>query len=95
MVFDTGSGKPVASLPSVSLADDMAYDAANKRIYVSGDQFVAVYSQKDADHYEQIAKVPSGHRAKVSIYVPEFKTLYVAAGAEGDKPSRLLMYEVR
>ena len=95
VVFDTGSGKPVASLPSVSLADDMAYDAANKRIYVSGDQFVAVYSQKDADHYEQIAKVPSGHRAKVSIYVPEFKTLYVAAGAEGDKPSRLLMYEVQ
>lgn len=93
IALDTDSGKAVASLPTVGLADDMSYDTARKRIYVSGDRFVSVISQKDPDHYEEIAKVPSGHRAKVSIFVPELNTLYVAAVAEGTTPAKLLLYE--
>lgn len=95
VAFDTDSGKPVATLPSVPLADDMTYDAANKRIYVSGDGFVEVYAQNDPDHYVELAHVPSGHRAKVSVYVPDLKTLYVAAVADDKNPARLLMYEVQ
>jgi sugar lactone lactonase YvrE len=95
VAFDTDSGKPVAALPCVPMADDMTYDAANKRIYVSGDGFVAVYSQKDSDHYVELARVPSGHRAKVSVYVPDLKTLYVAAAADDKNPARLLMYGVQ
>ena len=95
-VFDTESGKVVASLPSVSRADDMAYDAQRKRIYVSGgDGFVAVYSQKDPDHYEQIGRVPSGPGGKISIFVPELNRLYVAASAEGASPAKILIYDVK
>jgi WD40 repeat protein len=47
VVFDTASGKVVASLPSVDRADDMAYDSANKMIYVSGgDGFVGVFPKR-------------------------------------------------
>jgi DNA-binding beta-propeller fold protein YncE len=95
VIFDTVSGKPVASLPCVGLADDMTFDKATKRIYVSGEGFVGVYAQKNPDHYEQIAKVPSGHRAKVSLFVPELKSLYVATVADGTTPARLLIYEVQ
>ena len=95
VVFDTDSGKPIAILPSVPLADDMTYDSTNRRIYVSGDGFVGVYSQKDPDHYVEVARVASGHRAKVSVYVPDLKTLYVAAAADDKNPARLLMYEVQ
>jgi DNA-binding beta-propeller fold protein YncE len=95
VVFDTESGKAVATLDCVGLADDMTYDEANKRIYVSGDKFVEVFSEQDPDHYTEAGKVPSGHRAKVSIYVPELKSFYVASVAEGNTPAKLLIYDVK
>jgi DNA-binding beta-propeller fold protein YncE len=95
VVFNTETGEAVASLPAVDRADDMAFDPTHKRIYVSGgDGFVGVYEQTDPDHYRQIAHVPSGPKAKISVYVPELKQLYVAASAEGTKPAKLLIYSV-
>jgi DNA-binding beta-propeller fold protein YncE len=95
-VFDTESGKAIASLPCVARADDMAYDSATKRIYVSGgDGFVGVYAQNNRDTYKEIAHIPSGPAAKISIFVPELKRLYVAASAAGAKPAKILIYEVK
>jgi hypothetical protein len=95
IVFDTESGKAVQSLPSVDRADDMYYNAKSKEIYVSGgDGFAMVYSQKDPDHYEQIAKVPTGPAAKISIFIPELSRLYVAASAKGTESAKLLIYKV-
>jgi hypothetical protein len=81
MVFDTESGKEVARLERFDGIDDVWYDAAHKRIYASGgrgpggdafvDGSVAVYQQKDPDHYELIAKVPSQFGACTSIWVPQ------------------------
>jgi len=96
VVFDTETGKVVAALPSVDRADDMAYDSANKMIYVSGgDGFISVYSQKDPDHYEHVANVASGPAAKVSMFVPELKRLYVASSAKGTEPAKILIYNVK
>jgi DNA-binding beta-propeller fold protein YncE len=95
VVIDTQTGQEVASLPSVDRADDMAYNPKTKQIYVSGgDGFIGVYSQKDPDHYEEIAKVPSGPAAKISIFVPELNRLYVAASAKGADSAKLLIYKV-
>jgi DNA-binding beta-propeller fold protein YncE len=94
VVFDTESGKQVASLPTVDRADDMAYDSKRKQIYISGGNgFIAVYSQKDPDHYEEIAKVPSGPAAKISIFIPQLDRLYVAASALGTNSAKLLIYK--
>jgi len=95
VVFNTETGEAVASLPTVGRADDMAFDPNSRRLYVSGgDGFIGVFAQSDPDHYNQIAHVPSGPKAKVSIYVPELKQLYVAASAEGTIPAKLLVYSV-
>ena len=95
IVFDTESGKEVASLPSVDRGDDMAYNSKTKQIYVSGgDGFIGVYAQKDPDHYEEIAKVPSGPAAKISIFIPELNRLYVAASAKGANSAKLLIYQI-
>jgi len=94
--FDTETGKVVATLPAVSRADDMAYDAQRKQIYVSGgDGFVGVYAQKDPDHYKQVGHVPSGPGAKISVFVPELNRLYVAATAEGANPAKILIYDIK
>jgi DNA-binding beta-propeller fold protein YncE len=96
VVFNTETGEAVASLPTVGRADDMAFDPTSRRLYVSGgDGFIGVFAQSDPDHYNQIAHVPSGPKAKVSIYVPELKQLYVAASAEGTIPAKLLVYSVK
>jgi DNA-binding beta-propeller fold protein YncE len=95
IVFDTESGNEVASLPSVDRGDDMAYNSKTKQIYVSGgDGFIGVYAQKDPDHYEEVAKVPSGPAAKISIFIPELNRLYVAASAKGANSAKLLIYQI-
>jgi DNA-binding beta-propeller fold protein YncE len=96
IVFDTESGKQIASLPAVGRADDMAYDSENKRIYVAGgDGFIGVYAQKDPDHYEEVEKVPSGPVGKTAIFIPELKRLYVATVAQGTNPAKLLIFDVK
>jgi DNA-binding beta-propeller fold protein YncE len=71
LALDTDTGKVVASLPGASDTDDMAYDAVRKRIYVpSGEGFIFVYQQIDADHYERIAKIPSAIGARTGILRP-------------------------
>jgi DNA-binding beta-propeller fold protein YncE len=64
VVIDSDTGKVTASIPCVAMVDDIAYDAKLKRIYLSGDQFVEVFKQDDADHYTSLGKVPTSSRAK-------------------------------
>ncbi|HWC17608.1 MAG TPA: hypothetical protein VG498_11380, partial [Terriglobales bacterium] len=58
VVLDTDSGKQVGAWETAARSDGMAFDAARKRIYVPGAEgYIAVYQQKDADHYELTAKI--------------------------------------
>jgi DNA-binding beta-propeller fold protein YncE len=84
-VFSTETGKVVASLPCVGVNDDMTFDSKRKRIYVTGDGATSVFEQRDADHYEHLVDVPTGFRAKTSLYVPELNRLYIAMSG-GNKP---------
>ena len=56
----------------------MMFDAARKRIYVTGTETATVIQQKDADHYEHVAEVPTGYRSKTSIFIHELNRVYVA-----------------
>ncbi len=94
IVLDTDSGKVVTSLPCVSDNDDMAYDSASKRIYISGSGFVDVYRQKDADHYDQIAHVATAFKARTSILVPELKKYYLAVSHHGATAAAVRVYDV-
>ncbi len=75
------------------LNDDMWFDAAHKRIYATGTETTTVFEQEDADHYKHLADVPTGFRAKTSIFVPELKRLYVAVSGKG-KPNAQLALQV-
>jgi DNA-binding beta-propeller fold protein YncE len=97
IVFDTDTGKVVASLPCVGVNSDMSFDVARKRIYLTGSETASVFEQRDADHYRHIAEVPTAYRAKSSIFVPELKRLYVAVSGKGkpDAKLELQIYEVQ
>jgi len=59
-VYDTDTGKVVTVLPTAEMHDDMWFDVARKRIYVTGTETTAVMEQHDADHYTHAADVPTG-----------------------------------
>ena len=77
----------------------MAYDATRKRIYVpSGEGFIFVYQQIDADHYERIAKIQSAIGARTSAYygqVGKHISLYLAVPGRANKGAELWIYETR
>ena len=93
-VLDSDSGKIVVTLPTAEMTDDMAFDPASKRIYVACNDFAVVYQQKDADHYEEIGRVPTGFRAKTAILVPQLKRYYVAAPRHEKDAAGVKVYEV-
>jgi DNA-binding beta-propeller fold protein YncE len=94
-VLDSDSGKIIATLPTAEMTDDMAFDPAGKRIYVACNDFSVVYSQKDADHYEELGRVPTGFRAKTAIFVPQLKRYYVAAPRHEKEMAKVLVFEIQ
>jgi DNA-binding beta-propeller fold protein YncE len=95
LVLDTADGKEVASVDITGDTDDLFYDASLKRIYVSGGAgSVSVIEQKEPDHYNVIATIPSGEGARTSLFAPEFKRLYVARPHRGKQAAGLLVFAV-
>ena len=79
VVMDSETGKVVQALDSVGGADEIQYDPASRRIYLSGSTgFVDVFQQLDPDHYQLLAKVPTGALAKTGLFVPEWKRYFSA-----------------
>ena len=91
IVFNTETGKVVSSIPCVGVNSDMSFDVARKRIYVTGSDTASVFEQRDADHYEHIAEVPTAYRAKSSIFVPQLKRLYIADSGKGKPDAQLAL----
>jgi DNA-binding beta-propeller fold protein YncE len=94
VVIDTGTGRSVASFDAPARTNGMMFDKANRRIYAAGDDYVGVFQQIDADHYEELARVPSEKGAKTALLVPELRRLYVAVGGSDKNKAGLLRYEV-
>lgn len=105
LVFDTTSGKSVASLEAAS-SDDIFYDANKGRIYLLGQTtesdpraagrgFINVFQQDDADHYAKIADYPTGSGAWTGFFVPEWGELFVATRRQGSLSAEILVYETK
>jgi DNA-binding beta-propeller fold protein YncE len=99
-VFDTGSGRLVAALPTVQDSDDLYYDSARKRIYVPGGEgYISVFQQEDADHYRLLAKVPTAIGARTAGYFGKgrkgFDRFYLAVPARADRGAEVWIYTVQ
>jgi DNA-binding beta-propeller fold protein YncE len=98
IAMDSATGKEVASLPTVEGMDGVYFNAAQKRVYISGGRdndvgYVFVYQQKDADHYDVIGKIPTRPGAGTSFWSPELKRYYVAAPAHDNEDAAILVFE--
>ena len=95
LVLDMHSGAVVAKLPSVADADDVYYDPARRRIYVSGGGGeVDVYRQIDRNRYRRIAQVPTSAGARTSLFVPQVSDLFVAGRQVDGRPAEIRVFKI-
>jgi len=96
LVFDTSSGKIVASTEIVGDTDDLFYDSGRKRVYVSGGEgYLDVIQQSPADRLTRMAHVRTADGARTSLFVPDEHRLYVAVPHRGAQKAAIRIYEVR
>ena len=95
IVLNSDSGAIVASLPCGHMVDDIAYDPKSKRIYLTGSDFIDVFQQRDADHYELVGQVPTAFRAKTAILVPQLNRYYLAVPRHEDKSAEVRVFQVQ
>jgi DNA-binding beta-propeller fold protein YncE len=98
IAMDSQTGKEIANLPTVEGMDGVYFDAAHKRVYVSGGRdydvgYIFVYQQKDADHYEAVGKIPTKSGAGTSFWSPELNRYYVGAPAHDREDAAILVFE--
>lgn len=93
VVFDSASGKSVASLDIAAESDGVHYDAARRRIYVScGAGSLDIITQIDADHYALAGRVPTAKGAGTSWFSPELDRLYLAVPAHEGLAAEMRVY---
>ena len=89
------AGKTVASVNIVGDTDDLFYDAANRRIYVSGGEGnVTIISQESPDAYKVIGSVDTASGSRTSYFVPDTATLYVAVPQRGTQQAELRVFQI-
>jgi hypothetical protein len=96
LIFDTESGKEIASLEIAAGSDDLFYNSARARVYVlTRERALDVFSQKDPDHYERIARYPTPLRTQTGLFVAEWGKLFAAAPSQDDHQAEILVYEAK
>lgn len=97
IVFDTDSGKIVASFPSTGqfISDDAVYDPGSKRLYVAGTPFINVFQQRSPNGYQLLGQVPSSYHAVTAILVPQLNRYYVAVNHHGNVDAMVQVYELQ
>lgn len=94
LVFDTETGKEVASGEIAGSTDDLFYDSRRSRVYVLTSQgFLEVFQQKDPDHYERIARYPTPPRTQTGLFVPEWGKLFAAVQKQGEQSAEIRVYQ--
>ena len=99
-VFNTSTGKMIASVPTVQDTDDLYYSAEKKRVFVPGREgAIWVYQQTDPDHYTIISKVPTVVGAGTAGYFgrqgKSFDRFYLAVSATANTNPEVRIYTVR
>lgn len=96
IVYDTSSGKPMTSFDIVGDTDDLFYDAARKRLYVSGGEgFVDVFDAQGMNTLTRIAHIATATGARTSLFVADQSRLYLAVPHRGSQKAAIRVYEAR
>lgn len=93
--MDTTTGRRVADLEIVGDTDDLFYDAAKKRIYVTGGAgAIDVIEQRDADHYKVREHVTTAAGARTAFFSADLQVLFLAVPQRGGQGAEIRSYRI-
>lgn len=96
VILDTETGKEIASFGTVGDVDDVFYDSARKLLFaIGGEGSVDLFTQKDANHYEFLTRIPTVSGARTGLWSPEQNRLYIAAPAGAGRDAQIMIYELQ
>jgi DNA-binding beta-propeller fold protein YncE len=79
VIMDADSGKVIDALDTEGGVDEVEWEPKTRRIYYTGTtEFIEVFKQIDADHYQSLGKAETGALAKTSLLVPQMNRFYSA-----------------
>jgi DNA-binding beta-propeller fold protein YncE len=94
LVLDDQSGKTIAETDCVGDTDDLFYDAARKRIYISGGAgSITVVQQTDADHYQVVGNIKTASGARTSFFSSDTGELYLAVPHRGAQRAEIRVFK--
>ncbi|HEY4444366.1 MAG TPA: hypothetical protein VGN30_08775 [Steroidobacteraceae bacterium] len=94
LVFDTQTGKEVASVETSGGSDDLFYDAKSGRIYVlTSAESLDVFQHHDPDRYERMAQYPTPPHTQTGLFVPEWGRLFAASQSQGEHSAEIRIYQ--
>lgn len=96
LALDMDSGRVIGKRPVVGDCDDVFFDPLTKRLYATGGEGkVSVFQQQNADHYTEIASVPTRNGARTSLFSPETHSLFVAARRQGSDAAVIYEFDAQ
>ena len=96
LVFDMTTGKQSASFDTVGDTDDLFYDVARRRVYVTGGEgFIDVVQDQGANGFARVAHIPTAAGARTSLFVADQGRLYLAVPHRGSQKAEIRVFEAR
>jgi DNA-binding beta-propeller fold protein YncE len=93
LIYDTESGKMVASASIAGDTDDLFYDSRKRLIYVAGGGgAITVIEQTDADRYRPIETIATAPGARTALFAPDLRRLFLAVPHRGSQPAAIWIY---
>lgn len=94
LVYDTTTGKETGSFEIVGDTDDLFYDAARKRLYVSGGEgYLDVIQDSGGGRFTRVAHMPTAAGARTSLFVPDQNRLFLAVPHRGSQRAEIREFE--
>jgi len=96
LVYDTTTGKDISAFEIVGDTDDLFYDSARQRLYVSGGEgYIDAFQIDDASRAMRMAHVATAAGARTSLFVPDQNRLFLAVPHRGNQQAEIRIYQVR
>jgi hypothetical protein len=74
--------------------DDLFYDSARKRVYVSsGDGSIDTIDQRDADHYQPLRRIPTVAGARTSALSVALNVFCLGVPQRGSQPAEIRVFQ--
>lgn len=93
LVFHMKDGRRLATIPCVADADDVWWDSAINRGYISGGGgAITVVALTAGDRYRVLGTIPTAPGARTSAFDPKTRHLYLAVPHRGAQQAELRVY---